>query len=413
MTSTHQRRVNRDSNEYTQKSFELLLSTLKRHGCNPQRAPDKQAVLISQCPLPDCNGNTPTPLQVDTRTGRYHCRSCRAEGTPTTFLARRWQVAASHAHALIEHYPVDQMLDGRPPMTPAMLAERIDTFPLGAAMRHYSSELTKHYPAIQWLAKLSLNPTEARRAHIGYSSGDGLEEALASEGVTGEQVASARLLRPATGQDRFAGSIVIADTDHTGAVTWLVSTGPNRDNEVPGLRINPQQPPVHCLPFHNRSATIGLNNVSNRSKPALLTDDVRTYAVAAAKEIQTLLTIRRNRNETPEVTQRRLDITAQTILSRARMSALVIAVHDPALAIGLRDRIAASRPDLPVLADTRALALRIASPATRNLHSLFDVDTFAQRAQAARQRLDAYLSSNAEPQEKGETNERSPDNADG
>lgn len=384
MTSPSTRTNRRDAPDYTKKSFQLMLSLLKNTGSNPQRSPTRQSVLHSDCPLPGCRANSNSPLQVDTRTARFACRACGADGTPTAFVARLWQISASHAHALIDHYELERLLEGRQPMTSAMLQTRVDSYPLGVAIRHYKSQLDRHYTPLQWLTKLAITPDQARAAHIGYSSGDGLTESLTAAGLTDDDIRRSQLFVPATGHERLTGNIILADTDHTGAATWLISTDPGRDTAIPGYRLRSALPPIYAMPFRARSAIIGLHHANRPSLPLIITDDIRTYLAAAVSEgVQALLLIQRTRAEPPEQRELRLDYTANNITSRARMSAVVIAAHDPTLAIGLHARLASSHPDTPLMAAGKSLALQLASPASRSFDSLVNPATFQARAERA------------------------------
>ena len=397
MTSSRQR--NNENPEYTRKSFELMLSVLKEAGANPQRTPTRPSILQSGCPLPSCAAPSPNPLTIDTRTARYTCRACGSEGTPTAFAARLWQVSASQAHALIEHYPLDQLLAGRQPMTPQMLQSRIDSFPLGLAMAHYTAQIDRHFAPLQWLSKMSITPDQARAAGLGYSSGEGLREHLAESGLSDEDIARSNLFASNTGQERFTGNMILADTDHTGAVTWIISTDPARDTAIPGYRLSPTLPQVYAMPFRARSAIIGLHHVGSASLPLIITDDIRTYlAAATTDDLQALLLIQRTRNEPPDQRKLRLDYTASNVNSRARMSTIVIAAHDPLLAAGMRDRLAASHPGIPILAGSKSLALQLGSAASRSFAAILDPDTFDARAARARTQLQQILNSHGSPQ---------------
>ena len=420
-TTAASRQQRQNSSEYTRKSFELLVSTLKTLGCDPHRARDRHSVIVAACPLPGCASPSPTPLQVDTRTARYHCNGCNTQGTPTAFAARLWLMSASQAHALIEHYDVDDMLNTRPPLTREMLKRHTDTFPIGLAMGHYAQQLDNQYPPLQWLTKLGIAPDAARKANLGYSTGEGLMDALSQAGLSDKQIEDTHLRALNTGQERLAGNLVLADTDHTGAPTWIVSTNPAPDNRLPGYDINPNLPRIQALPFRNRSAIIGLHHINQPDKPAIITDDFRAYAAAATTEgVQALLLVQRTRNEPPEQRDRRLDYTAENIASRSRMAKLVVATHDPYLAIGLSERLSHAFPNLPVLADSKALTLQIASATSRNFPSLFDADTFQERATRSHENLRSAAplpasnmtkDPNHTPEAEGENHERTDNQA--
>ena len=383
-------RTGNDSDEYVKKSFELMLSILRDQEANPRRTPQRPAILTSGCLLPDCRSQNQTPLSIDTRTAHYHCNACEASGTPTTYMARMWRVSASNAHALIEHYELEHLRKGRPKMTTEMLATRQDSFPLLIAMQHYCDQLDSSYAALRWMTKMELEPDRARRWGIGYCTGEGLREALEAKNIDDEQMTATGLFLPATGGERFAGRMVLADYDHTGAVTWLVSADPSRDTGIPGYRISPNPPGIRALPTQGRSALLGLYRSYDRSKPTLLTDDLRAYTGAVAHGAQAILIVRRPRREDPEALQHRMDIMAETVARRTRSAALVIATHQSQLSAGLRDRLEKAIPDTPLLAVGKSTTLRIASPATRNFATLFDQETLPQRAASARAALDAH-----------------------
>lgn len=403
MPPRRRERTNTDSDEYVKKSFELMLSLLRDNQANPHRMPTRPSMLASACLLPDCRSQTAAPLSIDTRTAHYHCNACDASGTPTTYMARLWQISASNAHALIEHYPLEKLKNGRPPMTAEMLETRQDSYPLQVAMTHYAAQMETSLQALRWLTKMELTPETAHEARIGFSTGEGLREALSAKGLEDAQIAATNLFSPSTGEEKFAGNIIIADADHTGAVTWLISTNPARDTAIPGYRITPNPPSIAAMPFQGRSALLGIQRSYDRSKPTLLTDDVRAYVGALAHGAQGLLIVHRSRREEPQALEHRLNIMAETLVRRTRTAALVIATHHSQVAAGLRNRIETQMPDLPVLAAGKSTTLRIASPATRNFNSLFNQNTFRERAEAARKQLDAHPTvAQAEPSESGE-----------
>ena len=387
MPPRDRRQTNRDTDDYTKKSFELLLTYLRDNGAEPHRVPARPGTLASACLLPDCPRTTKTSLTIDGQTAHYHCNACSADGTPTTYMARMWKISASNAHALIDHYPINALRNGRPHMTQEMLETRQDTYPLGVAMEHYISNLQTSYTALQWLTKLAITPETAKAARVGYSTGENLRQHLLNESLTEEQIRDTSLFVPQSGEERFAGNIVVGDADHTGAITWIISTNPARDIQIPGYRLDANPPSVSALPTKGRTAVLGLQRSYERTKPTLLTDDVRAYLAAMSTGAQAVLIVHRPRREDPEAMQRRLDFTAEIISNRTRMKSLVIATHHSNISAGLRDRIEARLPNTPILAAGKAMTLRLASPATRNFQALFNEDTFKERAQKARAQL--------------------------
>ena len=95
-----------------------------------------------------------------------------------------------------------------------------DVAVLTAAGRFYAGALRRSRPAQHYLAKRGIDASAARRLGVGFSPGRGLGDALAAGGFSPERGINAGLLTD-RGRERFAGMIVVPETDSSGRVRWL------------------------------------------------------------------------------------------------------------------------------------------------------------------------------------------------
>ena len=95
-----------------------------------------------------------------------------------------------------------------------------DVAVLTAAGRFYSGALRRSRAARDYLASRGVDASAARRLGVGFSSGRGLVDALAARGFSQRRAHEAGLLIN-RGRERFAGMIVVPETDSGGRVRWL------------------------------------------------------------------------------------------------------------------------------------------------------------------------------------------------
>ena len=95
-----------------------------------------------------------------------------------------------------------------------------DVAVLTAAGRFYAGALRRSRAAQTYLASRGVDASAARRLGVGFSSGSGLVDALAARCFSQRRAHEAGLLTD-RGRERFAGMIVVPETDSGGRVRWL------------------------------------------------------------------------------------------------------------------------------------------------------------------------------------------------
>ena len=95
-----------------------------------------------------------------------------------------------------------------------------DVAVLTAAGRFYADALRRSSAAQSYLASRGVDASAARRLGVGFSPGRGLIDALAARGFPQRRAREAGLMTD-RGRERFAGMIVVPETDSGGRVRWL------------------------------------------------------------------------------------------------------------------------------------------------------------------------------------------------
>lgn len=95
-----------------------------------------------------------------------------------------------------------------------------DVAVLTAAGRFYAGALRRSRAPQDYLASRGIDASAARRLGVGFSSGSGLVDALAARGFSQRRAHEAGLVTD-RGRERFAGMIVVPETDSGGRVRWL------------------------------------------------------------------------------------------------------------------------------------------------------------------------------------------------
>ena len=95
-----------------------------------------------------------------------------------------------------------------------------DVAVLTAAGRFYAGALRRSSAARDYLDSRGVDASAARRLGVGFSSGRGFVDALAADGFAPDRAINAGLLTD-RGRERFAGMIVVPETDSGGRVRWL------------------------------------------------------------------------------------------------------------------------------------------------------------------------------------------------
>ncbi len=371
MTTTKQQRVIQN--------YPRMLQIARDMGCQLQPIPTNRAILRGLCPFHDADTlvNAKT-LIVDTRSVKFHCTLCNANGDPTAFIAKAWGVSAQDAEQLIQHhqdvgatrphYPeghFHQDQDSPPPQNTALLTR---------ASRFFGEQLYGNYHPLEFLARLAVTPQEAEKKGVGYCPGAGLREALTERGATAEEIEQSPLFNQNTGLETFAGNITIADRDSTGAAVWMAA-------------VEPQPPDDNYCWKTTRPSTYGIsgrkpflfniNNIPAAGNPVTITDDSRLYIVLAANEIPTILiTQRRRGNENIEPAAQR---TARDLISRGYRK-ICVAVQDSGRASLITNGLKELAPNASVtrLNGKEAMDSGI-NPLTRDLSRFTDFPQTSRR----------------------------------
>ncbi len=95
-----------------------------------------------------------------------------------------------------------------------------DVAVLTAAGRFYAGALRRSRAAQDYLASRGIDASAARRLGVGLSTGQGLVDALAARGFSTRRAQEVGLITD-RGRERFAGMVVVPETDSGGRVRWL------------------------------------------------------------------------------------------------------------------------------------------------------------------------------------------------
>jgi len=164
-------------------------------------------------------------------TQRWYCFGCGAGGDVLDFVQRREGVGLPEAIALLgagrhdlprasaRASPVDlrRSEQRRGATAPPPLR---DVPLLTAAARFYVGEFRRSARAKRYIASRGIAPEAALRIGVGFAADGGLRDALRSAGFS-ENSMDASGLFTARGAERFAGMVVVPETDFHGRVRWL------------------------------------------------------------------------------------------------------------------------------------------------------------------------------------------------
>ncbi len=164
-------------------------------------------------------------------TERWYCFGCGAGGDVLDFVQRRDGIGLPEALSLLGGGP-HRPAPGSPRASPGARSParrrrpRIPPPPprdpplLTAAARFYVGEFRRNARAKSYIASRGIAPRSALRIGTGFAPGGGLREALRTAGFTDGRIAASGLFA-ADGGERFAGMVVVPETDFSGRVGWL------------------------------------------------------------------------------------------------------------------------------------------------------------------------------------------------
>ena len=151
---------------------------------------------------------------------RFYCFGCGLGGDVLDFIRRVEDLSLPEAIRRLDGgaYPVltrpaSQRRDATPlpPRDPALLT---------AAGRFYAGQFRRNPAALGYLASRGVGLHAAVRLGLGFASGLGLREALASAGFSEGRIRDSGLFTE-RGSERFAGMVVVPEVSR-GIVRWLV-----------------------------------------------------------------------------------------------------------------------------------------------------------------------------------------------
>jgi hypothetical protein len=196
---------------------------------------------------------------------------------------------------------------------------------------------------------------------MGYCPGRGLREYLLENGVSPQEAESSPLFHPVAGTENFTGRITLADRDFTGAALWMTSTIPEEPGEKHAWRR--RRPGTYGIPGR-RGQLLNLHSITAGNPGAVVTDDLRLYAVLAVNHTPAALIAQRRQNgrDTLEECRRMAGALRNRGLQRA-----VIAVHDREHRERLAEALADLLPGGEILVHSQDAIMAALAPHTRDL----------------------------------------------
>ena len=162
---------------------------------------------------------------------RWYCFGCGSGGDVLDFIQQVESLSLPEAIARLEggHRPVSvaapraaqtrrQNAAALPPREPTLLT---------AAARFYVGRLRCHSEGQEYLASRGVGPVAAARLGLGYSPGNGLRQALESDGFSEKRLKESGLFTE-RGTERFAGMVVVPEVSG-GLVRWLKGRAVNEE----------------------------------------------------------------------------------------------------------------------------------------------------------------------------------------
>ena len=372
--------ITRDNNDTAKEFFTAMLQLAGDLGCQLSTTPSNPDVLRGLCPFHDASTlNNANTLQINTRSARFWCIICSAEGNPLAFISRAWGVSARDAHQLLTidpsptaerpPYPPDhfQSEDGRPsPQNTALLTK---------ASRHFGKKIYTNYEALHYLANLGIPPRQAELSGIGYATGQGLKDDLVEHGIHEDEILQSPLFSQNVDIEAFAGRITLSDLDFTSATLWITTLMP--ETPQPGSAW-PSEKPIPRGIRGFKPYLFNLYSISQRFPRAILTDDPRLYMVLKTQNIPTSLITQRRRPTLGLADH--CGRMAHSLLNRG-LTHLIMALHDTEVATALRDTILSIAPATKIGFHTKQAIMANVTPWSRNLEDFTNLDPLPDQPQ--------------------------------
>ena len=353
--------------------FPTMIRIASDVGCQLEQAPDNPTLLRGFCPFHEADSpRAARTLQINTRSTRFWCLVCSAEGNPIAFASMIWGLSAVDAHQMLADdsttissrrppYPTN-FFD--PPQDRPHTPRPQNSAMLTRATRYYADQLFTNYPPLQFLARMAVTPQEAAGAGVGFCPGGGLREFLADQDTSPQELQDTPLINAVTGMETFTGRITISDKDFTGAATWMTSLMP--EEPTPKMEWRARRPSTYGIPGL-RSYLVNLYCLSRRNTGVVVTDDARLYIVLATNAIPCTLITQRNRPESDPATHAQRIARAVTSRGARQVS---IAVHDRNLRALTIEALRETLRQRDVTDHGRLAIMNAINPLTRDLDIL-------------------------------------------
>ena len=332
--------------------FTTLYRIAQDSGCQMEEQPNVPFNFRGFCPFHegDSIGDTRT-LTLNSRTNKFYCQHCGAQGPPHAFFARMWQTTMHDALQLLRLNP-----DAGPDRPPYPDPETDANFALlTRASRHYQEAVTAPQ-AVAFLTALGVDWRAAKRAGIGYAPGDTLYAYLKQQGATEAELRVSPLFEN-SGREHMAGRLVITDLDLADGARQLGSIHAGLPPR-PGLWNN-KRPRFKSVRIEGRSYLMGNGRIRANNDLTVLTDDARLYVILRAQGMNAvLLDAQRN----PE--------TIAQHLARHQPKRLAVASQQRDLTEDVRRELHKLLPGVQSRRFSRLWAREALNPQTRDLDQL-------------------------------------------
>ena len=366
------RRGQRQTAEREQAHYPAMMRIAGEMGCNLAPTERDPTVLKGLCPFHEATTRKVAhTLEVNTRSLRFACMYCHAAGPPSAFAAMAWNVSARDARELLESHGAEAGAERPLYRRTGDAVNLANTAVLTRAAAHYRNQVFSGtplaMPALSMAAGLGLTLTDATRAGMGMSTGQGLAEALRETGVSEEEMRDSPLFENGdTRRESMAGRVTLADNDYTGGTIWITTFNPYTGPALPYM--SERRPNTMGLPGP-RPQLVGSTQAGGRRNRVVLTDDARLYLVLKAAGKPVTLWAGRVRDGG---TQGKRDAALRVVRGTERIEAkeFVLMMHDSALRSMCLQAMEEQRPGISVHSLGKREIMRQLSPHTRDLENI-------------------------------------------
>ena len=347
--------------------FPNMLKVAKEMGCQIQPSSGNPNILTGLCPFHESRTlHEAKTLHVDLQTARFWCGACEIAGNPMIFIAKVWGMSAQETYEFIitdgcevtAQRPRRRQQNGRwneegPP-------EGQNTAILTLASRYYGQNVETSFTALNYLARLGIEPRRAVELGFGYCTGEGLREYLQQKGATQDEIEESPLFQEVTGMEILSGCPVLSDLDFTGATIWMMGIPPHEGDT--GARWKSGRPRTRGIQGR-RNQLFNLKQVNQRSKYIVVTDDPRLHLVLAAENAPSTMTTQSRRNASVETMTERI----ASLLERRRVNGIILAMHDRELGERIHRATVQAQPGTKAEYRTLEEMMRQLNPQQRGL----------------------------------------------